>query len=116
MAINIRTIRASQSRKQRGCKPEPDLNPTPRVNSFVPRMERATLGRRLRYSFDNTMAKGPVALIAWLGVLSLGVILIATGIIVALKIAPSDRDGDFSPFEAAWASLMRTLDPGTMGG
>src|SRR5688572_17168548 len=79
-------------------------------------MKKAGLGRRLRYAFDNTMAKGPVALIAWLGVLSLGVILIATGIIVALNIAPAGAEGQYSPFEAAWASLMRTLDPGTMGG
>src|SRR5687768_12461031 len=79
-------------------------------------MEKAGLSQRLRYAFDNTMAKGPVALIAWLGVLSLGVILVATGAIIALGIAPLQHDGEFGPVEAAWMSLMRTLDPGTMGG
>src|SRR5688500_4831047 len=79
-------------------------------------MPNAGLGPRLRYAFDNTLAKGPIALIAWLGVLSLGVILVATGVVVALQIAPANHEGDFSPFEAAWMSLMRTLDPGTMGG
>ena len=68
-------------------------------------MHKATLGQRLRYNFDNTMAKGPVALIAWLGVLSLGVILVATGVIVALKITPGDVDGEFTPLEAAWRIL-----------
>ena len=79
-------------------------------------MHRTRFGHRLRYAFDNTMAKGPVALIAWLAVLSLGVILVATGIVVLLRIRPGDASEDPGPHEVAWMSLMRTLDPGTMGG
>ncbi len=33
-------------------------------------MPRATLRQRLHYAFDNQMARGPVALIGWLAVLS----------------------------------------------
>ena len=30
-----------------------------------------------------------------------------------VNIAPAGAEGQYSPFEAAWASLMRTLDSGT---
>src|SRR5688572_21350917 len=73
-------------------------------------------GSRLRYAFDNTMAKGPIAMIGWLAVLSIGVIALATAIVVSLHIRPGDAQGDMTPMEVAWMSLMRTLDPGTMGG
>src|SRR5688500_4866442 len=73
-------------------------------------------GSRLRYAFDNTMAKGPIAMIGWLAVLSSGVIALATAIVVSLRIRPGDAQGDMTPMEVAWMSLMRTLDPGTMGG
>ncbi|MEA2735787.1 MAG: hypothetical protein QOE14_2238 [Humisphaera sp.] len=79
-------------------------------------MSKPGLRARLRYAFDNTMAKGTLALIAWLAVLSLGVILLATGVAVALRIRPGNADNDLGAIEVAWMSLMRTLDPGTMGG
>ena len=79
-------------------------------------MTKPGMRERLRYAFDNTMAKGTLALIAWLAVLSLGVILLATVVAVALQIRPADADGDPGAIEVAWMSLMRTLDPGTMGG
>jgi hypothetical protein len=79
-------------------------------------MRRASFGQRLRYAFDNTMAKGPVALIAWLAVLSLGVIALATVVVMLLRISPAGADEAPGPHEVAWMSLMRTLDPGTMGG
>jgi hypothetical protein len=79
-------------------------------------MTKPGLRERLRYAFDNTMAKGTLALIAWLAILSLGIILLATVIAVALQIRPNDADGDLGALEVGWMSLMRTLDPGTMGG
>lgn len=67
---------------------------------------------RLRYWFDNTMSRGPVALIAWLFLVSVLVIAILSGVVVALGLDP-DRRGFV---QVAWAGLMRTLDAGTMGG
>uniref|UniRef100_UPI000A80D266 CASTOR/POLLUX-related putative ion channel n=1 Tax=Nonomuraea pusilla TaxID=46177 RepID=UPI000A80D266 len=64
---------------------------------------------RLRYWFDNTMSKGTPALIGWLAVVS--ALLIAVVTLVAWPFA----DG-LSPMRVAWMSLLRTLDPGTMGG
>jgi voltage-gated potassium channel Kch len=67
---------------------------------------------RLRYWFDNTMSRGPVALIAWLFLVSVLVIAVLSGVVVALGLDP-DRRGFI---QVAWAGLMRTLDAGTMGG
>jgi voltage-gated potassium channel Kch len=78
-------------------------------------MSKITMGQRLRYAFDNTMAKGPIALIGWLFLASAIFILVVTAIVVVAGISP--EDGERLNFvEAAWLSLMRTLDAGTMGG
>ena len=79
-------------------------------------MTKPGMRERIRYAFDNTMAKGTLALIAWLAVLSIGVILLATMVAVGLRIRPGHSDEDLTAGEVAWMSLMRTLDPGTMGG
>lgn len=70
---------------------------------------------RLRYWFDNYMARGTGALIGGLGIFSLALIVIAAAVVTLVGIAPGD-DGKISFIEAAWLSLMRTLDAGTMGG
>ncbi|MEQ1783791.1 MAG: hypothetical protein ABMA14_20740, partial [Hyphomonadaceae bacterium] len=74
-----------------------------------------SLGERARYMFDKSMSAGPIALIGWLGVVSLVIIAIASLVLVVAGIAP--EGGEPRNFiEAAWESLMRTLDSGTMGG
>jgi voltage-gated potassium channel Kch len=61
------------------------------------------------------MAAGTVALIAWLFLVSILIILIAATIVALGRIAPAGEH-QLSFLEAFWESLMRTLDPGTMGG
>ena len=74
-----------------------------------------SFGTKIRYKFDNLMAKGPVALIGWLGILSL--VLVVTAAMILTITGLTQDDGETMNFiEAAWKSLMRTLDPGTMGG
>jgi ion channel POLLUX/CASTOR len=70
---------------------------------------------RLRYAFDNSMSRGAIALIGYLGLASLALIAVAALVLVIFRISP---EGESQPgfFEAAWLSLMRTLDSGTMGG
>ena len=72
---------------------------------------------RLRYYFENTIISGPFGVIRWLGILSLVAILFLGIVIVIFGISadPSDKEG-LTFLEAAWKSLMATLDPGTMGG
>lgn len=78
-------------------------------------MKTITFWERLRYQFDNTMSKGTVALITWLGIVSAGLIAIAALMVSLTGIAPPGSEGlNFA--EAFWVSLMRTLDSGTMGG
>lgn len=76
-----------------------------------------TFAEKFRYWFDNYMSSGTLALIGGLGVVSLAVIVVAAAVISlgGALLAPEGSDGmDF--IEAAWESMMRTLDPGTMGG
>src|SRR5262249_1288063 len=70
--------------------------------------------RRARYSFDLTMAAGPVSLIGWLAVASGIVIAIAAAFLVTTRIVGDD--GHPLAFgEAAWEALMRTIDAGNVG-
>ena len=76
------------------------------------------LRERWNYWFDNYMSKGTLALIGGLGLVSLLIILIAAIIVTigGTVMAPEDSTGPVSFIEVFWASMMRTLDPGTMGG
>ncbi len=79
-------------------------------------MRKITRADRWRYWFDNTMSKGTVALIAWLGILTF-VFIVGMGFLITLSGIANDPDTpgpDF--FRIVWMSLLRTLDPGTMGG
>jgi len=81
--------------------------------------KRITFKERFRYAFDNTMSKGTPALIMWLAVLSVLLVLIIATVAIIVGAAPIADDGSAEKMnfmEAAWKSLMRTLDPGTMGG
>lgn len=78
-------------------------------------MGKISLSQKLRYAFDNTMSKGPGALIVWLGILSLLTVLVAGVILFIFGISPTGEER-MGFTEGFWRSLMRTLDPGTMGG
>jgi voltage-gated potassium channel Kch len=78
-------------------------------------MTRTRFADRLRYAFDNSMSRGAIALIGYLGLVSVGLIFFFALLVVLFHIAPAGGDQP-GFFEAAWLSLMRTLDSGTMGG
>ncbi len=74
-------------------------------------MSKHNLRRRLNYWFDNLMARGTIMHIAWLFIFS------AMMIFSIAALARFTEDGQqVSLMQLAWNSLMRTLDPGTMGG
>jgi ion channel POLLUX/CASTOR len=80
--------------------------------------QKPTFRERFSYFFDNFMSRGTAALIGGLAVLSLVIITIA-GIVISLggvPLAPEGSEKPLSFIEAAWESLMRTFDAGTMGG
>ena len=79
--------------------------------------KKPSLKQRIQYQFDNLMAHGAPAMIATLAVTSVVIILLASIIVVigGKAFSPSGSvDGNF--VEVMWGSLLRTLDPGTMGG
>lgn len=61
------------------------------------------------------MSAGPIALIGWLALISLVIIVLAAGILVALQLGPEGQPPvDF--FEGLWEALMRSMDAGTVAG
>jgi voltage-gated potassium channel Kch len=74
-----------------------------------------TLADRWRYGFDNFMARGTVALVSGLGLVSLAFITLMTVVVTASGMRPADGESLSLP-ESLWGVLMRTLDSGTVGG
>ena len=80
-------------------------------------MKTFTLRQRLRYAFDNTLSRGTPALIAWLAILTVAFLAVASILLTLIGAAPHAEDGATLSFPAVmWHNLMRTLDAGTMGG
>ncbi|WP_367125983.1 CASTOR/POLLUX-related putative ion channel [Streptomyces phytohabitans] len=72
------------------------------------------LRERLRYWFDGTMDRGTPALIGWLGLASLALVTVVTTLVVLLTDEDTEAHGGWPG--VVWMSVLRTLDPGTMGG
>ncbi|MFL5844656.1 MAG: CASTOR/POLLUX-related putative ion channel [Solirubrobacteraceae bacterium] len=80
-----------------------------------PRKELAlepTLREKLRYGFDATMAAGPKALVAWLGLATLLLIVLFSAIVLLTGL----ESGHDTIFGQLFYSLMHALDPGTVAG
>jgi len=78
-------------------------------------MTEPTRMERLRYRFDTWMSGGTIALIGLLAAVSFVFVTVVAVIVWALPLHPDDEpEGDF--LDIFWGNLMRTLDPGTMGG
>ena len=77
-------------------------------------MNKPTLSERVRYWFDGFMAKGTIALIGLLAVATALFILVISLIVLITGRGPGDDPAEFA--ETLWNSMLRTLDPGTMGG
>ena len=69
---------------------------------------------RLRYGFDNLMAKGTPALVGLLGLASAALVLAISSL--AWLLTPDDVRANGNWLGVLWRSLLRTMDPGTMGG
>jgi ion channel POLLUX/CASTOR len=79
---------------------------------------RATWRDRLRYRFENTLSRGPIALIGWLALLSALIVALATLAIWGLRVrtAPDEPASRLGAMEGAWQSMLHALDPGTLAG
>lgn len=83
-------------------------------------MSKPSFRERASYWFDNWMAKGTLALMALLGVATVVLVIVLGAIaVLVINLFPdnvNEADDTDSIFDIFWGSLMRTLDPGTMGG
>jgi voltage-gated potassium channel Kch len=71
----------------------------------------------MRYAFDNTLSKGTPALIAWLAIVTIAFLGVASILLMLVGAEPTAEGGAKLSFtELMWHNLMRTLDAGTMGG
>ena len=77
-------------------------------------MRKPSARARARYAFDNVMSRGMPAMVGLLGLGSLVlVVIIAT---LAWLLAPADVEQNGNWLGVLWRSILRTMDPGTMGG
>ena len=77
-------------------------------------MPRATRRERLRYAFDNYMARGTGALIVALFVITLVAVIGVVTVFYAVHLYHADSsDVDF--FQALWLGLLSSLDAGQIG-
>ncbi|HXU83472.1 MAG TPA: potassium transporter TrkA, partial [Polyangia bacterium] len=78
----------------------------------------STLRERLRYRFDNFMARGTLALLAALGIASACMVFAIAAVVTLFHVAPADESTGkpIGFLQLAWMGLLRTLDTGTMGG
>jgi Trk K+ transport system NAD-binding subunit len=72
-------------------------------------MKKFRLHEKLRYMFDNTLSKGPVGILFWLGLLTLLIIVVITTVVYFTGL---EQGKDW--LSIAWMNLMRTLDAGTL--
>src|SRR5688572_9690374 len=73
---------------------------------------------RVRYRFENTLSRCPVAIIGWLALASAALAIVATAILLVLGavVDPTDPASPLGVVEGSWQSLMRTLDAGNLQG
>src|SRR3954469_3551817 len=75
------------------------------------------LWQRVRYRFDNAMARGIGAQILLLAACAALLVAITVVLLVAFHVVPENDKGEHdSVAMLAWKSLMHTMDAGTLGG
>jgi voltage-gated potassium channel Kch len=86
----------------------------PRGGRAVPDRPIPTRRQRLRYRFDATMSRGPIALVGWLALVTLALIGAGAVAVLAFGLVP---DGGRQGFGGQlFSTLMHAMDPGTVAG
>jgi voltage-gated potassium channel Kch len=90
------------------------------ASSSTPRRQGAAKvggAERLRYLFDNSMSKGTPALVAWLGAVTVVMILLFSVIVTAFGLRTNPApDGHQGFFNEVFQNLLHALDAGTVAG
>ncbi|MFA6570615.1 MAG: NAD-binding protein [Bacteroidota bacterium] len=76
--------------------------------------KKPTLIEKIRYKFENTLSKGTVALLGWVGIFTF-ILVSFFGLFLTLSrfAQPGKQPLDF--VESSWESLVRILDAGNIG-
>ena len=77
--------------------------------------QKFSFGQKMRYKFENTLSKGTIALITWLGIISVFLMIVGAVILSQVGITPDPTTEPMVFFEAFWQSLVRTVDAGAFG-
>jgi Trk K+ transport system NAD-binding subunit len=76
-----------------------------------------TVGQKLRYRFDNALAKGPAVVIGWLALVTLAIFVIAGLAFWAFRLDGVNGAGPVTnPMEGIWQAMLRVVDAGTFAG
>ena len=75
---------------------------------------RASMMQRFRYRMDNAFSRGPMAIIVWLASMTVAIIVVAAIFLAIFRVKINAKGVGF--IEAFWQSMLRVIDPGTMGG
>jgi len=75
---------------------------------------RFTFKQRLRYRFDNGLARGIWVVLVWLGAITAVLVLLVSTVTWLLRLGPSDEPTSFP--EGVWLATGRYLDAGTFTG
>lgn len=79
----------------------------------MPDSNKVTLQDHLRYRFENTLSRGPIAIIGWLALMSCIIVLLAAALLSLSGIGDGPT-GKLNFIEAGWRSLMHTIDTGNL--
>ncbi|MFA9273138.1 MAG: hypothetical protein ACEQSX_20850 [Baekduiaceae bacterium] len=79
------------------------------ISAAPPR--RVTLRDRLRYRFDTSMARGPSALLGYLGLATVALVVLFGIIVLLVSLGPTGH-----PVHALYNALLHVIDPGTVAG
>ncbi len=83
---------------------------TPVRRKVKPRAE-PSVGQKVRYAFDQSMSRGPNALLGYLGLAVVVMVVVAALIALIFGQGPTDN-----PITAAYNALLHTIDSGTVAG
>ncbi len=100
-----------QTQAFRGVAQRPTSSSSVRQTSHT---VQASWGQRFRYRMDTAFSRGPMAVIVWLASMTVALILVASFVLAIFRVRINDESVGF--VEAFWQSMLRVIDPGTMGG
>ncbi|HEY7488635.1 MAG TPA: potassium transporter TrkA [Streptosporangiaceae bacterium] len=77
---------------------------------------KISLRERVRYWFDNTMSRGTPALVGWLALVLISMIILFAVMVEIFDPGHADSGKSRNIFAILWMTLLRAMDPGTIGG